>query len=62
MDVGNILVPSLFFYFNFITHHCTTATGSYQSKVGECYLFSVKLNFEKAKEYRKSYVAYLRKN
>ena len=37
-------------------------TGSYQSKVGECYLFSVKLDFEKAKEYRKSYGAYLRHN
>lgn len=38
------------------------STGCYQSKVGECYLFSVKLDFEKAKEYRKSYGAYLRKN
>ena len=37
-------------------------SGSYQSKVGECYLFSVKLDFDKAKEYRKSYGAYLRHN
>ena len=38
------------------------STGCDQSKVGECYLFSVKLDFEKAKEYRKSYGAYLRHN
>ena len=41
-------------------------TGCYQCKIGEhsfdeCYLFSMKLDFEKAKEYRKSYGAYLRK-
>ena len=38
------------------------STGCYRTKVGECYLFSVKLDFEKAKEYRKSYGAYLRHN
>ncbi|MDD7348819.1 MAG: hypothetical protein PUG66_03045, partial [Clostridiales bacterium] len=42
--------------------------GCYQCKIGErsfdneCYLFSMKLDFEKAKEYRKSYGAYLRHN
>ena len=37
-------------------------TGCNRRDVSECYLFSVKLDFEKAKEYRKSYGAYLRHN
>lgn len=37
-------------------------TGCYRPEVSECYLFSVKLDFEKAKEYRKNYGAYLRHN
>ncbi|MBO5335946.1 MAG: hypothetical protein J6A94_02290 [Lachnospiraceae bacterium] len=37
-------------------------TGCFEPKIGECYLFSIKLDFEKAEEYRKSYGAYLRHN
>ena len=54
---GGMQTPSTGSAFT-LSDYAAIKNGSY----GKCYLFSVKLDFEKAKEYRKSYGAYLRHN